>query len=210
MYETIPDLNLFMVCKVPNQKAYASLPDGFYFDLCKPQELDLWKAFPFENPTPKDEKMMTDYFANVYESKKDLFFSRCVFVRDQKGTAIATCFLWKAYNQINTLHWLKVKTEYEGKGIGRALITKLLSQTDTYPIYLHTQPSSYRAIKLYSDFGFQLITNSGYLGSRTNDLQKCLPILQTYMSKSAMENLKFTSAPAEFVQAVQSSNISEF
>lgn len=38
MYEEIPDLNLFMVCEVPKKEAYACLPEGYYFDLCRRDE----------------------------------------------------------------------------------------------------------------------------------------------------------------------------
>ena len=40
MYEEIPDLNLFMVCEVPKKEAFACLPEGYYFDSCRRNELD--------------------------------------------------------------------------------------------------------------------------------------------------------------------------
>ena len=46
----------------------------------------------------------------------------------------------------------------EGKGLGRALLTEILKNAGL-PIYLHTQPTPARAIKLYSDFGFKLTTD---------------------------------------------------
>jgi hypothetical protein len=32
-----------------------------------------------------------------------------------------------------------------------------------YPVYLHIQPSSFRAIKLYSDFGFSLLSGDNFV-----------------------------------------------
>src|SRR5699024_5149220 len=124
---------------------------------------------------------------------------------------IGTCFVWKSYNTIYTLHWFKVLKEYEGRGIGRALLSivmKSLSK-DEYPIFLHTHPSSYRAIKLYSDFGFCLLSDP-LIGSRKNDLEECLPILEKYMTRSDFNKLKIIKAPQFFMNAVSSANKSEF
>lgn len=209
----IPDMNLFMVCKLPNAKAYSELSEEFHFDLCKRDELDIWKGFPFDDEKIALEQQgyMTQFFNNVYKPQEDLFFSNCLFVRNESGTPIATCFVWKAYNRINTLHWFKVKNEYENRGIGRAIITNLLSELSVseYPVYLHTQPESYRAIKLYSDFGFDFITNN-VVGTRKNNFAECLPILKKYMPKLEFEKLRYTSAPQEFIDATTSSDLVEF
>lgn len=124
---------------------------------------------------------------------------------------MGTCFLWKAYNTIWTLHWFKVLKDYEGKGIGRVLLSIILKSLpeDEYPIFLHTQPSSYRAIKLYSDFGFCLLSDT-VIGNRKNDLDESLPILQRYMPQSDFEKLKTCRAPQFFLDAVCRSDKDEF
>lgn len=78
-----------------------------------------------------------------------------------------------------------------------------------YPIYLHTQPTSARAIKLYSDFGFKLITNN-IIGHRKNDLTKSLPYLQKVMPKDDYKNLQFTEVDETLHRATLSSEYSEF
>ena len=54
--------------------------------------------------------------------------------------------------------------EYEGKGIGRALLSYVMQSLpqNEYPVFLHTHPASFRAIKLYSDMGFKLLTDPCY------------------------------------------------
>jgi hypothetical protein len=83
-----------------------------------------------------------------------------------------------------------------------------LTEND-YPIYLHTQPSSFRAIKLYSDFGFALLTDP-IIGYRQNHLEECLPILKAHMLQKDFEKLQFTKAPENFLKAVKSSTINQF
>jgi TP901 family phage tail tape measure protein len=154
---------------------------------------------------------MTDYFNNVYGTQRALFFEKCLFVCDEKDRQIGTCFIWKAYGKINTIHWYKVLKEYEGQGIGRALLSAVMKdlRDDDFPVYLHTQPSSYRAIKLYSDFGFDLLSDSA-VGSRRNDLSECLPILKSCMPPEEFIKLRITKAPAAFLEAINSSGTSQF
>lgn len=154
---------------------------------------------------------MTEFFRTVYAPSGERFFSRCLFVRDPRNVPVGTAFLWPAYGRITTLHWFKVKPAYENNGIGRAILSQLLSEASPsdFPVYLHTQPASYRAIKLYTDFGFRLITDD-IVGDRHNHLRESLPILKEYLTDSAYANLTFSRAPAAFLQAAASSPISAF
>ncbi len=154
--QNVADYNLFMMCCAARKEAFAPLPAGFHFDLCRREELEIWMRFPFDTQEEARQyaPYMARYFQNVYAAKEAEFFARCLFVRAANGAPVGTAFLWRAYGRVNTLHWLKVRREYEGRGIGRALLTRLLMPLapEEYPVYLHTQPSSYRAIKLYTDF----------------------------------------------------------
>ncbi|MCM3626790.1 GNAT family N-acetyltransferase [Paenibacillus glycanilyticus] len=154
---------------------------------------------------------MESFFQNVYAPKEALFYEKCLFVCDSQDRPVATCFAWKAYDRITTIHWYKVLKSCEGNGIGRALLSAVMQSLskDDYPVFLHTQPGSYRAIKLYSDFGFCLLSDP-VIGNRTNDLEECLPILRQYMPLQAYQALKITEAPAFFLEAVNSSSNVEF
>jgi hypothetical protein len=78
-----------------------------------------------------------------------------------------------------------------------------------YPVYLHTQPGSFRAVKLYSDFGFSLLAGEKF-GSRKNDLTECLPILEQFMPIKYFQKLTITEAPPEFVKALNKYETIEF
>ncbi|WP_227871965.1 GNAT family N-acetyltransferase [Paenibacillus albus] len=154
---------------------------------------------------------MTKYFDDVYAREGNLFFDKCLFICNEDDVPVGTCFIWKAYGSINTLHWLKVLKAYEGKGLGRALVSAVVKDlaVEDYPVFLHTHPSSFRAIKLYSDFGFALLSDP-VIGSRNNDLVECLPILQEHMPAEDYKNLRICQAPEEFLEAVGSSPINQF
>lgn len=212
MMAELPDRNLFMMCRRVRPEAGAPLPHGYRFALCGPEDLPAWYAFPFD--TPEDARRflpyMQAYFARVYAPRAALFHQRCLLVRSQAGEAVGTCFLWPAYGRVTTLHWLKVRREHEGRGIGRALIARAMQQAapNDYPVYLHTQPESFRAISLYADFGFALLTDP-MIGPRRNHLDECLPWLRQQMG-ARFDRLTFATAGAELIEAASMSADSEF
>lgn len=207
-----PDGNIFMMCQKPNPDAAAPLPKGITLRPCRKEELDLWKAIHFddEETARAQQGYMTQFFQQVYAPKGDLFFDACLFACNERDEPVGTGFLWRAYDAFWSLHWFKVKKEYEGRGIGRGLLTALLfSPQAEYPIFLHTQPGSFRAIKLYTDFGFSLLTGCP-VGMRLNDLRASLPALKAWMTPEAFANLRFAPAPPDFLAAAASREVNEF
>ena len=197
----IPDLNIFMMCEKLNENALKEIPSGFHVRTCQKNELEIWKEFPFDSE--EDKKLylnfMTKYFNTVYMPYGDLFYNSCLFICDENDKPIATCFAWKAYNKFYTIHWLKVLKGYEGKGLGRAILSAAIKHipNNEYPIYLHTQPGSFRAIKLYSDFGFSILTDE-YIGNRKNEFEESIPYLKHFMGADNFKKLTFTKSDGEF------------
>ncbi len=209
----IPDKNLFMMCNELNLNAISNMPLGFHVRNCQKSELDIWKAMHFDDPKLAKQyyNYMTQFYNSVYAKKGDLFFQSCLFVCDKDNRPIGTCFFWKAYERITTIHWYKILKDYEGKGIGRALLSIVMKSLtdDEFPVFLHTQPSSYRAIKLYSDFGFYLLSDP-LIGNRKNDLEESMPILKKNMPYQDYQHLRITKSPNFFLESVRSSNEIEF
>lgn len=213
MEKEIPNRDLFMMCKALNPNALSKLSNEYHVRTCRRNELDIWKEMPFDDVKSAQEynSFMTKFFNDVYGDRESLFFQKCLFVCDKNDTPIGTCFAWKSYNKVTTIHWFKVLKNYEGLGIGRALLSIVMENIaeDDYPVFLHTQPSSFRAIKLYADFGFALLTDP-IIGYRQNHLEECLPILKAHMMQNDFKKLQFTKAPEDFLEAVKSSNINQF
>jgi ribosomal protein S18 acetylase RimI-like enzyme len=209
----IPDRNIFMMCDSLNRTALSELPIGYSLRNCRRDELDIWRKMPFDNPDLATEydNFMTDYFTVTYGGKEELFFAKTLFVCDDRDKPIATCLTWKAYDEFNTIQWFKVLKECEGKGIGRALLSIVMQKLERcdYPVYLHTQPSSFRAIKLYSDFGFSLLSDDK-IGIRKNDLDECMPILAEFMPQDFFQQLTIAAAPKEFIDTVDKYHTNQF
>lgn len=209
----LPNPNIFMLCEHANKSAFSDMPHGFSTRVCRQNELSLWKRIQFDDEDMAVEYagFMDDYFNLVYAPKGSLFFEQCLFVVNEHDEPIGTGFSWKSYDAITTIAWFKVVKAYEGRGIGRALLTvimRTLSPCD-YPVLLHTQPSSDRAIKLYTDFGFKILTDDK-VGNRVNHIERYLPTLKAAMPKKDYDNLCFTSAPKHLLDFLAMQKLDEF
>jgi len=204
-YFTISNYNLFMQCEKPDKTAFRELPDGFFIRLCRRDELEIWKRVVAEE---QYVGYVTEYYGKVYAKHDNEFFRRCLFVCNADDIPVASTFIWRSYKKINTVGWFRVLPEYEGCGLGRALLSEIFKGTD-FPVYLHTQPTSARAIKLYSDFGFKFLTDP-VIGYRKNDLLESLPYLQKVLPESDYAKLRFAEADKALLEAAKSSEISEF
>jgi ribosomal protein S18 acetylase RimI-like enzyme len=204
-YHVVGSYNLFMQCEAPDTCAYRDLPVGFSFRLCRRDELDAWMRVAVEEPYVGH---VAEYYREVYERRADEFFRRCLFVCGAGDKPVATTFVWRSYGKINTIGWFRVLPEFEGRGLGRAILSEVLKNTD-FPVYLHTQPTSARAIKLYSDIGFKLLTDP-IVGHRKNDLAESLPFLEKVLPKGDYARLRFAEADKSLLEAASTSLVSEF
>lgn len=209
----IPDCNLFMMCETLTEAALTKVPEGYHIRFCRETEVDLWKAIHFdtESEAKENRAYMDSFFGRVYAPRGDLFFRTCLFICDENDRPLGTCLAWKVFGCATTIHWFKVHKFSEGKGLGRALLSEVMRRLsrEDYPVFLHTQPSSFRAIKLYSDFGFSMLTDA-QVGHRSNDLAVALPHLERLMPKGAFEGLRFAQAPEWFLKAANTVSESVF
>jgi ribosomal protein S18 acetylase RimI-like enzyme len=208
----IPDLNVFMMCEQLERGALTALPAGSTIRSMRPDELDVWKAFPADTAEEAAElrPFMDRFFADVYEARADAFFAATKFVCDARDVPVATGAIWRSYGELTAVHWFKVRKHLESHGIGRALLSELLGPLTAadYPVYLHTQPGSFRAIKLYSDFGFRILVNAR-TGSRTNDHAEALRHLEQVMPPAAFAALRTAVAPQHFEDVLAAHPVDE-
>lgn len=211
--EDIPDKNIFMMCDSLNRSALSQLSNEYIIRSSRKDEIDIWKAFPFDSVevAKVHAPYMVEYFERTYKEKEKEFFTKTLFVCDRNAKPVATCMVWKAYGEFTTIHWLKVLKEVEGKGIGRALFSIIMEsiKEEEYPVYLHTQPGSFRAIKLYSDFGFDILTDE-IIGIRKNEIDESMLYLEEFMPVEYYLQLRFRKAPQSFIDRMAKFTTNEF
>lgn len=88
-------------------------------------------------------------------------------------------------DEVASLHWLVVSPKFQLKGIGKALCKKVMqifSKNNKTPIYIHTQPWSYKAIILYIDQGF-VLQKTDTFAQYQNQLEQAKKVLKDILSE---------------------------
>ena len=134
------------------------------------------------------------YFQDKYVSRLSDLHQRFVCVQDSHGNAAGSVIAWYHYLgdiRIPTVHWLVVRPEYQGVGLGSPLVAKMLQVFALFgrqPVYLHTQPWSYKAIALYAKHGFYLLKTETIMHYE-NQYDEAMPILKRIMKPEVFRKL---------------------
>jgi len=187
-----------MRCDKINHDAYRHLPEHVEIEYYQNGMEVVWKdiqkaAGEFAS---RSDKEILAYFTDRFGDETELLEKHCLFLKDsRKNQYIGTCMAWHAKQgsgSVPILHWLAVSDQYAGQGYARILITLVLQifeqEHPQEPIYLHTQPSSYPAIKLYHDFGFRICRTDTY-GTAVNEYEEAVSILKEVMTEDSFESL---------------------
>lgn len=101
------------------------------------------------------------YFTETYLQDPALF-GNLLFLLNEENTVIGSCIAWqdkRGDSLVSSLHWLVVDEKYHGRGLGKALccaVMNIYEAQGKFPVYIHTQPWSWKAIFLYLSLGFKL------------------------------------------------------
>lgn len=158
---SIPFYNLILKCSCPPSAA-VRLPPGFSLRLYQAGDEDAWAALECSIGDFRTPAQARQYFLHTYGSRQTALQQRCLFAVNSAGQPAGSCIAWqdvRCGQPVSSLHWLVVHPAFRGQGLGRALCLaamRLFEQADAYPVYLHTQPWSWRALMLYAEIGFRL------------------------------------------------------
>lgn len=158
---TIPFFNTILRCD-QFTAAEIFLPDGYTFEQYQDGYEDAWALLEYEIGDFESFDEAKQYFIENYLSDRQRLIERGVFLTDRDNNVVGFCIAWsdpKDEKQIASLHWLVVSPEHQGKGLGRAVCQRtmqIFSENHELPVYIHTQPWSWKAILLYISLGFYL------------------------------------------------------
>lgn len=193
--------SIFMRCDHINKNAYLELPQSMEIISYHQGMEHTWAQIQKCAGEFSDRSVaqVSTFFMEQFGNDPSLS-KRCFFLCEKASRiCVGTCMSWYAYKQekrIPLLHWLAVDNAYTGKGYARMLITHILktfeSLGESQGIYLHTQPSSYQAIKLYNDFGFSM-TKKDCFDTKINEYEEAINVLKQYMTEQSYQKLLETS-----------------
>ena len=155
-------INVLMTKKdMPLYPRY-DLPEGFSFEFYKEGYEKFWADIIYGSGLKASFDEAFEIFEKEFLPKRKLLPKLCLFVKDDTGRVVSTASLWQGTDFGEPrfrIHWVATLPEFQGKGIAKAVLSKLL---DVYKelghgdwIYLVTQIWRYKAINVYSKFGFK-------------------------------------------------------
>ncbi len=160
------------------------LPDGYSFSFYTQGDENAWAEITSSIGEFDSFEKALDYFQKKYIPYLDELKRRLIFIKNRDCEKVATFTSWWDYNnkrRLPSLHWIAVKKEFLGLGLGKAVVFQglrdMIQIEGDVDIYLHTQSWSYKAIGIYLQAGFCFI-NNGSLWGYKNEYYEALPILE--------------------------------
>jgi len=137
------------------------LPDGYNFRTFIDGDETNWaevKTAAGEfNEIEKGLAQLEEEFGKYPEELR----KRCIFLENANKECIGTAMGWFDDSFFRTgygrVHWVGIKPDFQGKGLAKPLVSKVMEiiKENHTKAYLTTQTESYKAIKIYLDFGFK-------------------------------------------------------
>ncbi len=159
--KSIPNISVLMLKTDTSKYPRYELPEGFSFCGYRPGMEEDWARIIFETELAGTMREARELFEKEFSARRELLPTHCLFVLDREGRAAACGSIWPGPHfdrELQRIHWVAARPGYQGKGLVKALMTKLL---DTYrelgyrdDLYLVSQTWSYKALNIYRKFGF--------------------------------------------------------
>lgn len=139
-----------------------ALPTGFRIRLFEKGDEHNWAKVETSVGEFKNEKDALERFNKEFGPYLDEMSRRCVFIENKNGEVIGTTTAW--YGDLNgdgeisgRIHWVGVIPEYQGAKLSKPLLSAAMNILAHYhsQAYLTSQTTSYQAINMYLNYGFE-------------------------------------------------------
>ena len=193
---TIPFYNTIMKCS-EYSPGHIELPDGFLIVSYQHGYEKEWAKLEYAIGDFDSLEAAERYFVETYLQNSELF-PNILFLLNRECKIAGSCIAWQDMqhgNCVSSLHWLVVDERYQGIGLGRALGTAVMNiyaKRQGLPVYIHTQPWSWKAILLYISLGFKLQKTDTF-SHYENEYEKAMNELRKIVTAEQFELLKRSS-----------------
>lgn len=190
---SIPFFNVLMRCDAFDG-AEPALPDGYRFAAYQPGYEKDWARMEKAVGDFDTEREAETYFLDTYGKAPDELRRRCAMVAEASGRIVGSCIAWRDPRgdaDVASLHWLVVDPQAQGRGLGRALAVRtmqIFAENGELPVYIHTQPWSWKAILLYDSIGFRLQKTDTF-SHYENQYSRVMETLRTVLREDQYERL---------------------
>lgn len=138
------------------------LPEGFAFKRFIDGDQEKWAEIELAAGEFDTKEQALERFEREFGHDLPGMQERSVFILNQVGEAIATTTAW--YGDLmddgvytGRIHFVAVKPGYQGRKLSKPLLSEAMNILATYhdKIYLTSQTTSYKAISMYLNYGFE-------------------------------------------------------
>ena len=154
-------IKVAMILERLDQLPYHPLPEGYQLRNFREGDEDTWSEIETSVDEFKSVDKASEHFHEEFGPYIDEMKIRCFFIDTAGGRSIGTATAW--YNRdfrdgtYGRLHWVGIHPDLQGKKLGKPLTSAAMDRLAQYhkKAYLTTQTTSFIAIKIYLDFGFE-------------------------------------------------------
>ena len=198
---TIPFYNMILRCDrvLPME---VTLPKGYAIRTWQSGDEAAWAALECAAGDFDEESTAKQYFVDKYLADPAVAAERVFFLTDPAGEIVGSVICWEDMRQgmpVLSLHWLVVAEGEQGKGLGKALCShalRIFRRIDNArPVYIHTQPWSWKAILLYVKLGFKLQPEDTF-ADYENQYPQAMEVLKNVLTQEQYDYLCQNTAPA--------------
>ena len=198
---TIPYYNMILRCDrvLPME---ISLQEGYAIRGYRAGDEDAWAELEYGCGDFAAAAEAKAYFVGKYLTDPALAAERVFFLTAPDGSIAGSVICWEDDRQglpVMSLHWLIVREDEQGKGLGEALCRhalRIFRRIDnSRPVYIHTQPWSWKAVLLYVKLGFKLQAEDTF-AAYENQYAQAMQTLQGVLTQEQYDNLCRNTAPA--------------
>ena len=196
---TIPLYHIIMRCDriLPME---VKLPQGYAIRTWQPGDETAWADMECANGEFDTPEQAIALFTQRYLQDPSLT-DHIFFAVAPDGTIAGSVIAWEHDVRgmgVRSLNWVIVRDEHQGKGLGKALCQTALRlfrrEDNSLPVYLHTQPWSWKALLLYIQLGFKLQPKDTFYAYENQYAQ-------------AMETLKGLLTPEQYAKVEANSAV---
>ena len=187
--KSVPYVSFLMFRKKDSHTPVYNLPDGYNFALYKPGDEKSWAEIETSVLEFGSESDALNYFNKEFIPYIKDFEKRGLFIENNKGEKIATSTAWWCCPNhcIPRLHWVAVKPEYQGLGLGKAVVSKctqmMIELDGERDFFLSTQTWSHKAVKIYEKFGYNISSEKKICGDKNDNYKKATEVLASIYNK---------------------------
>lgn len=137
-----------------------ALPAPYRIRSFRPGDEHLWAAIEWRAGEFPSQEQAELHFNREFGKHLDEMQLRCFILEDGPGTAVGTTTAW--YNTLRgepygRIHWVAIVPEHQGRGLAKPLLSHAMKRLADFHdrAYLTTQTTSWKAIQMYLQFGFE-------------------------------------------------------